>query len=59
VSKGGPSTRDNIQVISRFANNMKGSLSEDDFLILLNWLKLLPDNLSKEVAFRLAGGRRR
>jgi len=59
ISKGGPSTKDNIQIISRFANNMKGSLTEDDFLILLNWLKKLPDNLSTEVAFRLAGGRRR
>lgn len=59
VSKGGNSTKDNIQIISRFANNMKGSLSEDDFLILLNWLTQLPPDLSKEVAFRLAGGRRR
>jgi 5-methylcytosine-specific restriction endonuclease McrA len=59
VAKGGPSTKENIQVISRFANNMKGSLTEEDFLILLNWLKQLPEDLSKEVAFRLAGGRRR
>ncbi len=59
VAKGGPSTKDNIQVISRFANNMKGSLTEEDFLLLLNWLKQLPEHLSKEVAFRLAGGRRR
>lgn len=59
ISKGGPSTKDNIQIISRFANNMKGSLLEEDFLILLNWLKQLPENLSTEVAFRLAGGRRR
>jgi 5-methylcytosine-specific restriction endonuclease McrA len=59
ISRGGPSTRENIQVISRFANNMKGSLSEEDFLILLKWLKKLPEHLSKEVAFRLAGGRRR
>lgn len=59
ISKGGPSTVDNIQVISRFANNMKGSLIEEDFLVLLNWLKQLPDNLASEVAFRLAGGRRR
>lgn len=59
LSRGGTSTPDNIQVISRFANNMKGSLLEEDFLVLLNWLKELPDHLSKEVAFRLAGGRRR
>lgn len=59
ISKGGPSTKENIQIISRFANNMKGSLLEEDFLILLNWLKQLPENLSTEVAFRLAGGRRR
>ena len=59
ISKGGASTKENIQIISRFANNMKGSLLEDDFLILLNWLKQLPENLSVEVAFRLAGGRRR
>jgi 5-methylcytosine-specific restriction endonuclease McrA len=59
VSKGGTSSKHNIQIISRFANNMKGSLLEDDFLILLTWLNQLPPELSKEVAFRLAGGRKR
>lgn len=57
ISKGGPSTKDNIQIISRFANNMKGSLTESDFLTLLTWINQLPDELKVFVSFRLAGGR--
>ena len=56
VSKGGPSTRDNIQVISRFANSMKGSLSEEHFRILLEWLQMAPEELRKDVSIRLAHG---
>lgn len=59
ISKGGTSNADNIQVISRYANNMKGSLVEDDFLALLDWIQLLPDDLRELVSFRLAGGRKR
>lgn len=58
ISKGGPSTRENLQVISRFANTMKGSLTEDNFRLLLQWLEQLPEDLRKDVSIRLAGGRR-
>jgi 5-methylcytosine-specific restriction endonuclease McrA len=56
ISKGGDSSKENIQIISRFANNMKGSLEEHDFLILLNWLKTIPDELRKDISIRLAHG---
>lgn len=56
ISKGGTSNIDNIQVISRFANNMKGSLMEDDFNILLEWLRTAPEELAKDVSIRLAHG---
>lgn len=59
ISKGGSSNADNIQVISRYANNMKGSLPETDFSTLLDWINLLPDELRELVSFRLAGGRKR
>lgn len=59
ISKGGDSNKDNIQVISRFANNVKGSMNENDLLTLLQWIDKLPEELGKEVLFRLAGGRKR
>jgi 5-methylcytosine-specific restriction endonuclease McrA len=58
ISKGGPSTRENLQVISRFSNTIKGSLEEQDFLILLDWLDHLPDHIRCDVMVRLAGGKR-
>jgi 5-methylcytosine-specific restriction endonuclease McrA len=57
VSKGGDSSLENIQIISRFANNIKGALNEEDFMLLLSWIAELPPHLSKEVAYRLAGGK--
>jgi 5-methylcytosine-specific restriction endonuclease McrA len=57
VSKGGDSTKENIQIISRFANNIKGALIESDFLLLLEWLNKLPEELRTSVTRRLAGGR--
>lgn len=56
VSKFGPSSKNNIQVISRFANSMKGSLTEDHFKILLNWLETVPEELKKDITIRLAHG---
>lgn len=58
ISKSGPSTRENLQVISRFANTMKGSLTEDNFRLLLQWLEQLPEDLRRDVSIRLAGGKR-
>jgi len=56
ISKGGSSNVENLQVISKFANTMKGSLEEHDFLILLSWLDELPEELRKDVSIRLARG---
>ena len=56
ISKGGSSNLDNLQVISKFSNTMKGSLEEHDFLILLSWLDELPEELRKDVSIRLARG---
>lgn len=58
ISKGGPSTRENLQVISKFSNAIKGSLSEEDFLLLLDCLDQLPDHIRSNVMIRLAGGKR-
>ena len=56
ISKGGPSTVDNIQVICRPCNHMKGSLHEESFLLLLAWLRTVPEELRKDISIRLARG---
>jgi 5-methylcytosine-specific restriction endonuclease McrA len=56
ISKGGTSNIDNIQIISRFSNNMKGSLDEPSFLLLLAWLETVPEDLRKDISIRLAHG---
>lgn len=56
ISKGGTSNRNNIQVISKFSNSMKGSLTEDHFFILLAWLETVPEELKHDVSIRLAHG---
>lgn len=54
ISKGGSSNLDNIQIISKFANGIKGSLEEQDFLSLMQWLDSVP--FGKDISIRLAGG---
>jgi 5-methylcytosine-specific restriction endonuclease McrA len=56
MAKDGPSTRENLQVISKFSNSMKGSLNESDFYILLNWLDTVSEDLRKDISIRLAHG---
>jgi 5-methylcytosine-specific restriction endonuclease McrA len=58
MSKDGPSTKDNIQAISKFANNLKGSLKEEHMYLLLEWLDKLPEEFRKDITIRLAGGKR-
>lgn len=58
ISKGGTSNIDNIQVICRAANNIKGSLVEEDLMTLLNWLDTVSEELRKDISIRLAGGKR-
>ncbi len=57
ISRGGTSNIDNIQILSKFSNNMKGSLLEENFHILLDWLKTVPEDLRNDISIRLAGGK--
>lgn len=56
VSKGGHSNLDNLQLICKTSNSMKGSLTEDDFFILLDWLQTVSEELRKDISIRLARG---
>lgn len=56
ISKGGPSTKTNTQIICKTCNGVKGSLSEDQLTILLNWMKTLSDDMQKDIRTRLARG---
>ena len=57
ISKGGESVKSNIQLISKFSNNLKGSLVESDFKIVLDWLNSIDPKLRKIIAARLARGK--
>lgn len=56
MSKGGETTKSNIQIISKFSNNVKGSLIEKDLFILIKWLDTLEPELKKDISIRLAHG---
>lgn len=56
LSKNGPSTKDNIQIICKSSNGMKGSLEEKHFLLLLEWLDTVPLEVKKDISIRLARG---
>jgi 5-methylcytosine-specific restriction endonuclease McrA len=56
ISKNGSSNKDNLQIICRTSNGMKGSLTEEHFDILLNWLKTIPEELEKDIRIRLSKG---
>jgi len=58
ITKGGTSNIENIQIICRAANNIKGSLIESDLYILLNWLDTISEELRTDIRIRLAGGKR-
>ncbi len=56
ISKNGTSNKDNLQVICRTSNGMKGSLTEEHFGILLEWLTTVPEELGKDIRIRLSKG---
>lgn len=56
ISKDGPSTVDNIQIICKTCNGMKGSLDEEILLDLLDWLKDKPEDVQTDIRARLARG---
>ncbi len=56
ISRSGTSNKENLQVICKTSNGMKGSLTEEHFGILLEWLKTVPEELAKDVRVRLSKG---
>ena len=56
ISKQGTSNIDNLQIICRTSNGMKGSLTEENFDVLLEWLKTVPEELAKDIRIRLSKG---
>lgn len=56
ISKGGVSNKENLQVICKTSNCMKGSLYESDFQILLAWLDTVSEELRRDITIRLARG---
>jgi 5-methylcytosine-specific restriction endonuclease McrA len=56
ISRNGSSNKENLQVICRTSNGMKGSLAEDHFNILLEWLNTVPEELSTDIRIRLSKG---
>lgn len=56
ISKGGTSNRDNLQIICKTSNTMKGSLMESDFKFLLDWLDTVSEELRKDISIRLSRG---
>lgn len=58
LSKGGPSTKKNLQLICRTCNTRKGPLQEEDFTLLIQLVDELPDELRTYVMKKLAKGGR-
>jgi 5-methylcytosine-specific restriction endonuclease McrA len=57
LSKGGTSNIDNLQIICKTSNSMKGSLDEKNFQLLLDWLNNeAPEELKIDLSIRLARG---
>lgn len=56
ISKQGTSNIDNLQIICRTSNGMKGSLTEENFGVLLEWLETVPEELAKDIRIRLSKG---
>ena len=58
LSKGGPSIKENLQLICRTCNTRKGPLQEKDFSLLIQLVEELPDELRTYVMKKLAKGGR-
>ena len=56
--KNGPSTKENLQLICKTCNTRKGPLDEKDFLLLIQLVNELPDELTNYVMRKLAKGGR-
>ena len=58
LSKEGPTTIKNLQLICKACNTRKGPLNEDDFDVLIQLVQELPDEISAYVMKKLAKGGR-
>ena len=58
LSKGGPTTVENLQLICKACNTRKGPLDEEDFNILIQLIQELPAEISMYVMKKLAKGGR-
>ena len=58
LSKKGPSTVDNLQLICKTCNIRKGPLDEEDFHLLMELVLELPQEISRYVLRKLAKGGR-
>ena len=58
LSKNGKSTKENLQLICRTCNTRKGPLDEKDFVVLIQLVEELPDELRSYVMRKLAKGGR-
>lgn len=58
LTKGGPSTKENLQLICKTCNTRKGPLNENDFTLLIQLIGDLPEELSVYVMKKLAKGGR-
>lgn len=56
ISKLGSSNIENLQIICKTSNGVKGSLTEDNLTLLLEWLDTVPEDLKKDITTRLARG---
>lgn len=56
ISHGGESIRSNLQIVCRPCNSVKGSLTEEELKMLLDWLETVPANLKRNILIRLARG---
>ena len=56
--KNGPSSVDNLQLICKTCNTRKGPLNEEDFLLLIQLIGELPEELTIYVMRKLAKGGR-
>jgi len=58
LTKGGPSTKENLQLVCKTCNTRKGPLNEEDFTLLIQLIGDLPEELSVYVMKKLAKGGR-
>lgn len=58
LTKHGPSTYNNLQLICKTCNVRKGALDENDFTMLIELVQQLPDEISTYVMRKLAKGGR-